>query len=98
MWTFVTGILLVGFNYHMNRANLGPNHTGMAMGVFIFPLFIYFLYDIVAKKVGGGAMSMPSLAVNLVSCSPATWRSATSSPSSAAARCGFTRAWPSASP
>lgn len=66
MWTFVTGILLVGFNYHMNRANLGPNHTGMAMGVFIFPLFIYFLYDIVAKKVGGGAMSMPSLAVNLV--------------------------------
>lgn len=68
MWTFLTGILLLGLNYHTEKGvNLGPDAVpGLSRAVALLPLFIYFLYDIVAKKVGGGPMSMPSLAVNLV--------------------------------
>lgn len=77
MWTWVTGVLLVGFNYHMAKSNFGArgevmgievpvNPSPLAMSLVLIPVFLFFAYDFVAKKVGGGAMTIPSLVVNLV--------------------------------
>jgi uncharacterized membrane protein len=64
MWTWVTGIFLLGVVYYMGFKNTWSADKGMGYASVAAIFVVYFVYDVVTKKLG--PFTPAGIAVNLV--------------------------------